>query len=121
MLVSTIFIIRPPWFPFAQPSIDDDSKRFGAQVMELVPALPHGCDQAGRLENVEVLRNSLPGGADLVLHCQTCAQLEERLVVALRQLVKDGAPDRRCNGFENIAHWFHNGQVRACITTPCCP
>jgi len=72
--------------------------------MELVPSLPHGFDQAGRLENVEVLRNALPRGAHLVLRGQTCTELEERLAVAVRQLVKDGAPDRRCNGFKNIAH-----------------
>ena len=69
--------------------------------MELVPAVPARLDQAGLLEHVEVLRDRLAGHAQPV-RGQPAAQLEERLTVAVGQLVEDGAPGGRGQGVEDV-------------------
>jgi hypothetical protein len=58
-------------------------------LVELVPALTPGGDQAGFLENIEVLGYRLPTGVDAVFGDEPCAQLEQRLVVPLRELIQD--------------------------------
>jgi hypothetical protein len=56
------------------------------------------------LKQIEVLRDRLPRGRDLVPHDQPIADLEERLAIAVSQLVKDLASRRIGQGFEHIAH-----------------
>ena len=55
--------------------------------MELVPALPSGNNEARVLEHLEVLGDGLPGGAEAVFHCQSAADLEQRLPVVLDELL----------------------------------
>ena len=62
------------------------------EVVELVAACAAGGDQAGGLEDVEVLGDGLAGGAEVVLHGEARAELEEGLAIAVGQLVEDGAP-----------------------------
>ena len=78
-----------------EPPLDDWFERRGVDVVELVPALAAGLDQARGLEDVEVLRDRLPRGAEAVLGRQPRAELEERLPVPVGQLVKD-----RCGGWD---------------------
>jgi hypothetical protein len=51
-----------------------------------------------------VLRDRLPRGRDLVPHDQPIADLEERLAIAVGQLVEDLASRGIGQGFEHIAH-----------------
>jgi hypothetical protein len=60
--------------------------------------------QARCLEQIEVLRDRLPRGRDLVPHDQPIADLEERLTIAVSQLVEDLASRGIGQGFEYIAH-----------------
>jgi hypothetical protein len=55
-------------------------------VVELVAALPTGVDQPRALEDVEVLGDGLPRGAQAVLGDQPGAQLKQRLAVPVEQL-----------------------------------
>src|SRR4051794_36560816 len=72
--------------------------------MELVPALAAGGDEAGLLQDVQVLGDGLPARAEPVPADQPGAQLEQRLVVPLLELVEDGPPGRVREGFEDVAH-----------------
>ena len=84
--------------------------------MEFVSALTRSGDQARGLEHFEVLRDALASHADIVLHGEACAQLKERLAVALDELVENSAPDRRHDRFEDVAHGLDNRQVMACLS-----
>lgn len=88
------------------------------EVVKLVPSLPRGGKQARRFENFKVLRDALPGGTYLVLHGQPGAKLKERLPIAFRKLVEDGAADGRSYGLENISHHSNNRQAAACLSRP---
>jgi hypothetical protein len=104
MLVSTILIILISPLRFLQPSAGDCFEWFSPQVVELVSALSLSSDQTRRLKNVEVLRDALPRDADLVLHRQARAQLEERLSIPIAQLIENRSPYRCYQCFEDIAH-----------------
>ena len=60
--------------------------------MDLVAARSARPNQAGLLEHGEVLRDRLPGCADAMPHRESGADLEQRLPVAIGQLVQDRAP-----------------------------
>ncbi len=51
-----------------------------------------------------MLRDALPRNADVVLHGEARAQLEERLAITLNEHVENSAPDRRDDRFEDIVH-----------------
>src|SRR3954465_9267191 len=51
-----------------------------------------------------MLRYRLPRHAQLVLHRQAAAELEECLSVPVRQLVKNRPPRRVCQGLEDVGH-----------------
>ena len=51
-----------------------------------------------------MLRDRLPRGRNLVPHDQAIADLEERLAIAIGQLVEDLASGGISQGFEYIAH-----------------
>lgn len=64
------------------------------QVMKFVPALTPARDEPGRLQHAQVLRDRLPCEPELVLHRQPGAQLEQRLAVAVVELIEN-RPSRR--------------------------
>jgi hypothetical protein len=61
-------------------------------------------DEPGFDQHVDVLRDRLPCRRDRVSRCQPGTQLEERLVVAINELVKDRAPSRVRQRLEHVAH-----------------
>jgi hypothetical protein len=69
-----------------------------------VAALAAPDDEAGVLEDVEVLGDGLTARAHAVPGDQPGAQLEQRLAVPVLQLVEDGAPGRVGEGLEHVAH-----------------
>jgi len=62
------------------------------KVVKLVAPLALGCNQPGRFEQFKMLRDTLAGSRDLVLHRQAGAQLEQRLAIPLGQFVEDRPP-----------------------------
>jgi hypothetical protein len=72
--------------------------------MELVPPLPFRGDQPRLLQDFQVLRDRLPGGGETVLHRETRTDLEQRLAIALDELVQDRPPGGICEGPEHVAH-----------------
>jgi len=68
------------------------SQRLGVDVVELVPAVAPGLDQASRLQHVQMLRDCLARRTEVVSCRESRADLEERLTVALGQLVEDRPP-----------------------------
>src|SRR5215470_14306665 len=87
-----------------EPPLDDRFERRGVDVVELVPALAAGLDQARGLQNVEVLRDRLPRRAKPVLDRQARADLKQRLPVPVGQLVEDRAARRIGQGLEDVTH-----------------
>jgi hypothetical protein len=87
-----------------EPAIEQVLQRRGIEVVERVPTLVAGADQAGRHEQVEVLGDGLPGRAKLMLGRQPCAQLEQRLPIAVGELVKDRPSGGIGQRFEDVAH-----------------
>src|SRR5262245_13231599 len=87
--------------------------------MKLVAPLAPGRDQPNRFQHVEVLRDRLTGQAQVVLHGQPGAQLEQRLSVAFMQFVENGPTRRRRKRFEDIGHEGIIGKSRlACQVAP---
>src|SRR3954453_3712866 len=72
--------------------------------MELVATRASGLDQAGLLQHVEVLRDRLPRRREAVLHGEPRAELEQRLPVALAQLVEDRSARGIGQGLEDVTH-----------------
>ena len=71
----------------------------------------------GRLfEHVEVLRDRLPGRPETVLRGQPRAELEQRLAVALGQLIEDRPPGRIRQRLEDVAHATIDRQVTTCLS-----
>jgi hypothetical protein len=70
--------------------------------VELVPAVAFDPDQTGTLEHVEMLGDRLPRRVDPVLHQQATTELEQRLTVAVGQLIEDGPPRGIGKGLENV-------------------
>ncbi len=64
------------------------------QVVMLVATSSLGSDESGRFEDEQVLGDGLAGGAESVLHGQSGADLEQRLVVPLQEFVEDGSTCR---------------------------
>lgn len=58
-------------------------QRLGSQIVKFVSSLPFSGDQAGALQHLEVLGDTLPRHADLIPHEQTRANLKERLAIPL--------------------------------------
>ena len=71
-------------------------------MMELVPALSTAGHEACALEHVEVLRDRLAGRTHVVLHRQTCADLEKSLAVSGAELIEDRPPGGICQGLEDV-------------------
>lgn len=74
------------------------------KMVKLVPALSNRGDQPSRRQYIEMLRDCLSCQPHLVLHSQTCAQLEQRLAVSVDQFVKNRAADWSSDRLEDIAH-----------------
>lgn len=72
--------------------------------MELVPALATRDQQTGVFQNREVLRHRLPGRRQLMLHREARADLEERLLIALDELVDDHPACVVGDGLEDVTH-----------------
>jgi hypothetical protein len=72
--------------------------------MHLVSPLPSRSYQAHRFQNLQVLWDRLSAEHQLMFHCQTTAQFEQSLAVALDQFVKNGPSrwSRKC--LEEITH-----------------
>jgi len=85
--------------------------------MELVSARSARPDQTGLLEDGQVLRDRLPGGADAVPHREPAADLEQGLLVALGQLVEDRASGRIGEGPIDVSHVADYRQVITCLST----
>ena len=60
--------------------------------MELRAARASRPDKAGRLEHVEVLGDGLPAASEPMARKKPMADLEERLAVAIGELVEDRPP-----------------------------
>src|SRR5687768_2090289 len=92
------------------PALGDGPERRGVQVVELVATLAAGPHQARSLEDVQVLRDGLPGRGEPVPADQPAAQLEQRLAVPLLELVEDHAPGRVRERLEHVAHGHSIGK-----------
>jgi hypothetical protein len=69
-------------------------QRSGVDVVELVTTLPSCTHEARFFENVDVLRDGLPGRTSSVLRGEAGAELEQRLSVSIRKLVEDRSAGR---------------------------
>ena len=90
-------------------------------MVELVPALASGSEQAGLLQYRHVLRDGLPGRADVVLRDESRAQFEQRLTVPVDEFVEDRAPGRVRQGSEQVTHTRNGRQVLAYLSIPSTP
>src|SRR6185369_3472171 len=100
---------RPPLFDLAE--------RRRVEVVELVPALSPGPDEPSLLEDVEVLRDRLAGRSEAVVADQPDAELEQRLAIALLQLIEDRPAGRVGQGLVEIAHHADDRQAQTCVST----
>ena len=91
-------------FVGGRPAGRDLAQRRRVEVVELVPALATGPDQAGRLEHVEVLRDGLPRRPEAVFRCQPDAELEQGLAVAFGQLIEDRPTGGIRQRLEHVSH-----------------
>jgi len=66
----------------ANPPVGDGVDRLGIQVVQLLPAVPHGGDQVRLFQDRQVLADRLPG------HIEPGAQLAQRLPGPLVQAVE---------------------------------
>ncbi|HZA79538.1 MAG TPA: hypothetical protein VE623_24440 [Acidimicrobiales bacterium] len=72
--------------------------------MELVATLSFRAHQTSGLENVEMLRDRLPGRPEAVLGCEPSAQLEQGLPVAFGEFVEDRTPCGIGECLEDVSH-----------------
>jgi len=72
--------------------------------MKLAPSLAPGGDEPRRFEDVEVLGDRLARQRNPAVQHQPAGELEERLPVALGQLVEDRAPRGRDQRVEHVGH-----------------
>jgi hypothetical protein len=104
-----------------RPALDHGTQRSRVEMVELVATLAAGPDQAGRLQDLQVLRDGLSGRSQAVSHDQPGAELEERLAVALHEFVEDGSPRRVRQGPEDVragvTHAQDDMQVDTCLST----
>src|SRR5918998_165910 len=105
----------PPLFAAPAPELSIERRR--VQVVELVAALAPDADEAGLLQDVEVLRDRLPRRSDAVLRQQPAAELEQRLAVALFQLVEDRPPRRIRKRLEHIHDVEEHRQAATCMSS----
>src|SRR3569623_1937026 len=104
MLVSTTLIILIAPLRFRLPSSSELLQRLGLNVVKLVSAFSRSFDEPRCLQQAKMLRDSLARDADLMLHQQPSAELEECLAIPLTQLVQNH-PSHRCSErFEDIGH-----------------
>src|SRR6266542_2477770 len=89
---------------FDGPAVEDLLKGGGVEVVELVAAFTARGDEAGELEDGEVLGDGLAGGGEVMLHGEAGAELEEGLAIAVGQLVEDGAPRGVGERIEQVRH-----------------
>ena len=66
--------------------------------MQLFPAAPEWNDQIGFDQNAQMFGDTLAG------HAEMSAKLTESLAIGLVQLIKQGAPARIGQGFEDVIH-----------------
>lgn len=71
------------------PAPGDLSERLRVDGVQLVPAVAARLDEPGALEHGEVLGDRLPCRAQTMLCGEPGAELEQRLVISLAQLVED--------------------------------
>ena len=71
------------------PPLGDLAERRRVEVVELVAALPPRSDEPCLLEDIEVLGDRLTGRVEAVVADQPDAELEQRLAIALSQLIED--------------------------------
>src|SRR5690606_28540735 len=86
------------------PAGRDLGQRRGVDVVELVAPLATGADEPRGLEDLEVLGDRLPGRGELVARGEAGADLEERLAVAVHELVEDRATGRDRARHEHVRH-----------------
>src|SRR5690606_39842481 len=86
------------------PAGRDLGQRRGGDVVELVAPRATGADEPRGLEDLEVLGDRLPGRGELVTRGEAGADLEERLAVAVHELVEDRATGRVREGLEHVRH-----------------
>ena len=84
--------------------------------MELVAPFSPGIDQPGRLEDVEVLRDSLACRREPVPCRQSDAQLEQGLAVSILELIEDGSSGRVGQGLEHVSHDTDDRQAFTCLS-----
>ncbi|HVT99044.1 MAG TPA: hypothetical protein VHE33_16180 [Acidobacteriaceae bacterium] len=111
-------MVLSPWF-LLQPAVDDRPQRVPPEVVELVAALARRRDQACLFEHFQMLRDGLARRCDAMLHRQARAQLEQRLPVALRQLVQNRPPCRRCHCLKNVDHSITIGKSQLACQDVC--
>jgi uncharacterized protein YdhG (YjbR/CyaY superfamily) len=98
------------------PTIRDVQQPRSIDGVVFVATFPTSTDQAGTLEDVEVLRDRLARRSKSVFHGQARTDLEECLTVAFDQLIQDRPPCGIGQGFEDIAHPGDHMQVATCMS-----
>jgi hypothetical protein len=97
-----IFIGSP--FGRAEPAVRQRGEWRRLQVVELVAALAPAPDEAGCLQDLEMLRDRLSCHGELVPGRQSGAELEQRLPVPFREFVEDRASRGIRQGLEDVTH-----------------
>lgn len=71
------------------------------EMMEFVPPVAMCADQPRGGEQVQMLRDRLPGGGQAVFHGESSAQFEQGLTVVIGQFVENCPPGRIGECFED--------------------
>lgn len=87
-----------------RPPLQDRSERLGVQVMDFRAPYPMRANQVRIFEDGQVLGDGLPGRGVAVLHRQPGADIEQRQIVSLNQLIKNLASGAVCQRSEDISH-----------------
>ena len=85
--------------------------------MELVATLPPCSHETSRLEDVDVLGDRLSGRTHPVLRREPGAELEQRLSVALHELIEDRSACGIGQCLEDVSHEPDNRQVQTYLST----
>src|SRR5690606_34476612 len=109
---------RASWGLLGGPALRDLRERSRVESVELVAAAPLGGYQPRALEHVEMLRDRLPARRDAVLHRQSAADLEQRLLVAIREFIEDRAAGAVAQCVEEVVHGSDDRQVMTCMSMP---
>jgi hypothetical protein len=87
------------------PAVGDGVDRLRVDVVQLLPAPPHGGDEVRGLEQREVLADRLPG------HIQVGAQLTQRLPVAGVEPVEQVTPAGVGERLEHVIVVRHSSRI----------